>query len=331
MQLASIRGQDRVREALKRSISADRVAHAYLFEGPSGCGRRTTALALIQALFCSQPVNGDACDVCPSCRKFVSGNHPDLQLLSPLPDKRDISIEQIRELQKVLALRPFEASRKACLIEPAERVNEKAANALLKTLEEPPGAALIILLTNQADLLLPTIRSRCQHLRFNPLDEATVAGLLVQQGMEAEQAARLASLAEGSIEIAGSLDRDGDISQRRELLQMLANISTGAIASIFECAEQLAAGDRNETMVICRLLISLVRDVTMLATAGGAGVANQFLITELTTEAARFSRLTALQLPELALETAQAIQGNANFKLAFEHFLLTYDGLRKGA
>lgn len=99
MQLREIKGQHRVIDALTRSLQANRVAHAYLFEGPDGCGRRSTALALIQALFCSRPIEGDSCGVCSSCRKLSAGNHPDLQFLAPLPDKRDISIEQVRELQ----------------------------------------------------------------------------------------------------------------------------------------------------------------------------------------------------------------------------------------
>lgn len=330
MQLADVKGQNRVLEALKRSIAANRVAHAYLFEGPNGCGRRTTALALIQAMFCSLPVNGDACGSCSSCRKCSSGNHPDLHLLAPLPDKRDISIDQVRELQQVLALRPFEANRKACLIEPAERMNDKSANALLKTLEEPPGAALIILLTNQADLLLPTIRSRCQHLRFSPLDEQTVVELLIQQGVEREQAEKIAALAEGSMEAAGSLDSQMDTARRQELLQMLAGSSAASIAGIFDTAEQLA-GDRAENIATCQLLIALMRDLVVQATAGGTEIVNRFMGTAIAAEAIRFTRPALLQLPELALETAQAIQGNANPKLAFEHFLLEYDGLRKGA
>jgi len=199
MKLADILGQERVVDALRRSIAANRVAHAYLFEGPNGCGRRTTALALVQALFCAAPVAGDACGACPSCRKLAAGHHPDLHLLEPLPDKRDIVIDQVRELQQVLSLRPYEASRKACLIHPAERMTVGAANSLLKTLEEPPGHAVIILLASQSDLLLPTVRSRCQHLRFSPLDDQTVAAVLKAHGMDLELAAKLAPLAEGAL------------------------------------------------------------------------------------------------------------------------------------
>lgn len=330
MQLTAIKGQNRVVDTLKRSIATNRVAHAYLFEGPSGCGRRTTALALIQVIFCKAPVNGDACGNCSSCKKLVAGNHPDLQQLSPLPDKRDISIEQIRELQQVLSLRPFEANRKACLIEPAERMNEKSANALLKTLEEPPGHALIILLTTQADLLLSTIRSRCQHLRFSPLDDVILTELLVQQGMGHQLATELAPLAEGSMERALTLDGESDEARRRELLAILSQTATKRVGSIFDAAESLS-GSRDETISTLDLLVSLLRDLLLICTTGQTGVANRFLRTELSIEAARFTQAGAMHALELALATRKSVLGNANSKLALEHLLLGYDRLRKGA
>lgn len=329
MPLCAIKGQDRVIDALQRSIAANRVAHAYLFEGPDGCGRRTTALALIQALFCKEPVNGDACGSCSSCRKLASGNHPDLHLLSPLLDKRDISIEQIRELQQQLSLRPFEAKRKACLIEPAERMNEKSANALLKTLEEPPGHAIIILLSTQADLLLSTIRSRCQHLRFSPLDDSSVIELLVQQGMTSSKALELAPLAEGSMERAVALEEESDAMRRQELLVLLSKVSSKHIATVFDAAESVASG-REETLLTFNLLISLLRDLLLICSCGQGGIANRFLNSELTAEASRFTPAGCMEALEHALEIRRAVQGNANSKLALERFLLTYDRLRKG-
>lgn len=329
MKLAAVRGQQRVVQTLQRSLAAKRVAHAYLFEGPAGCGRRTTALALLQALFCQSPSGDDACGNCPACRKLVAGSHPDIHLLTPLPDKRDISIEQVRELQQMLALRPFEAPRKACLIEPAERMNEKSANALLKTLEEPPGHAVMILLTTQADLLLSTIRSRCQHLRFSPLDDATLTDLLVTQGMARETASELAPLAEGSMERAMSLDGEGDEARRRELLQLLSRAALRQIDTVFDAAEALSGG-RDETAATFDLLIALVRDLVLLTTAGHSGVVNLFLLQELIAEAEHFSPEHAMEALELALATRRAVQGNANPKLALEHFFLGYDRLRKG-
>lgn len=327
MGLAAVLGQDRVVDAIRRSIAANRVAHAYLFEGPAGCGRRTTALAMIQALFCIQPVDGDACGQCRSCRKLDSGNHADLHILEPLPDKRDISIEQVRELQQVLSLRPYEATRKACLIYPAERMTVGAANALLKTLEEPPGHAVMILLATQTDLLLSTVRSRCQHLRFSPLDDSIVARLLERQGMEPGLATTLAPLAQGSMERARDIDGEEDARQRSEMLTMLANADPGRIASIFDTSEAVA-GNREETTGLFDLLISLLRDMLLLRTTGQEGIINLPLLNALTAEAARFSATAIMDALQLALETRRAVQGNVNAKLALDRFLLCYGRLR---
>lgn len=168
MPFSEILGHERVVDLLLRSLRSGKTGHAYIFEGPSGCGRRKSALALVQALFCGAG-GDDACGVCPSCRKVASGNHPDIHVVEPLPDKRDISISQLRDVQRDLAMRPYEAPRSACIIEPADRMNTNSANSFLKTLEEPPGNAIIILITENADMLLPTIRSRCQLVHFAPL------------------------------------------------------------------------------------------------------------------------------------------------------------------
>ena len=118
MPFADILGHERIVEVLRRSLRTGKTAHSYLFEGVPGCGRKKTALALIQALFCTAAAD-DACGICPSCRKVAGGSHPDITLIAPLPDKRDISIDQLRELQRVLSLRPCEAPRRACTIQPA--------------------------------------------------------------------------------------------------------------------------------------------------------------------------------------------------------------------
>ncbi len=327
--LADIKGQNRVIDTLKRSIKANRVAHAYIFEGQNGYGRRTTAIAFIQTLFCMEQLRYDACGICKSCRKIVSGNHPDLHFLSPLQDKRDISIDQIRELQQILSLRPFEAERKACIIEPAERMNEKSANALLKTLEEPPGHAIIILLTSHADILLSTIRSRCQHLRFSPLDKNSVKELLIKQGMTDEEALRLAPLAEGSMEQVIKQDAGLDDKKRLELLAILSKTSSKRISSIFDTAEAFAV-NRDDTIRLFDLITSILRDLVIISTSGQAEISNRFMLDMLSEEAARFTPSDLIEALEIAIETQKAIKGNANPKLAMEHFLIGYYRLRKG-
>ena len=161
MTFSRIIGHDRQKSILQRALSGGRLAHAYLFAGPEGVGKRLMALAVARALFC---MTGNGCGECAACRKLEHSNHPDLHVLEP--DGASIKIEQVRAIQRDLSLRPGEGSRKICLIEAAETTTTGAANALLKTLEEPRGDTLLILLTSQPQRLLETIRSRCQPLHF---------------------------------------------------------------------------------------------------------------------------------------------------------------------
>jgi DNA polymerase III subunit delta' len=325
--LNGIKGQERVVSTLKRAISSSRLAHCYLFEGPSGTGRRTTALALIQSVFCANSADGSGCGNCATCRKLETGNHPDLHILQPLPDKRDISIEQIRELQQVLSLRPYEAPRKACLIEPAERLSIGASNAMLKTLEEPPGNALMILIASQADQLLSTIRSRCQQLRFAKLSEDEIKLLLINQGMDAAQAATVAPLAEGSMEKALQISVEPDIERKLELIELLSRASTKQIATIFDPAEQLA-GPRDETVETLSMFVSLLRDLVFIKSNSHDSVVNRPIMGQLEELSSSLSIDGAMEAVELALEAVQSVRRNVNAKLAIEHFMLGFAGLK---
>ncbi len=315
MPFAEIVGHDRIVEVFRRSIRSGKTSHAYIFEGVAGCGRRKTALALIQALFC-QNVADDACGVCPSCRKVAGGNHGDIHYIEPLPDKRDISVDQLRELQRELALRPYEASRKACIMEPAERMNVSSANSLLKTLEEPPGNALIILLTENADMLLPTIRSRCQLIRFAPLSQEHVCRLLVKSGIAPESAELAAALSEGSMQHAGELDNEALTERRETVFNRLVALDLSRIATVFDTAEELA-GNRDETLASLDLLLSVARDVVYLL-AGSGEIVNTAIRPALERFAANCTLEKGLQILGDIAETRRAVQRNANNKLALE-------------
>ena len=315
MPFADIAGHERIIEVFRRSVCSGKTSHAYIFEGVSGCGRRKTAQALIQALFCAN-VADDACGVCPSCRKVAGGNHGDIHFVEPLPDKRDISVEQLRELQRELALRPYEAPRKACIIEPADRMNVSSANSLLKTLEEPPGNALIILLTENADMLLPTIRSRCQLIRFAPLSQEHVYRLLLAGGLAPEAAELVAPLSEGSMQRARELDNDTLTERRETVFNRLTALNLARISTVFDTAEELA-GNRDETLASLDLLLSVVRDAVFLKSGCGE-IVNTAIRPALERFADGRSLETGLQILTDIVETRRAVQRNANSKLALE-------------
>jgi DNA polymerase-3 subunit delta' len=165
MSLATLKGQAAVAELLKRSLKRERLAHAYLFVGDRGSGKEDVARELAKAVNCTAG-KGDACDECLSCRKIDAGNHPDVQWIRPESKSRRITIDQIRELMRSIYLKPSEGKMKVAILVDAECLQQEAANAFLKTLEEPAANSTLLLLASSPEQLLETILSRCLRIQF---------------------------------------------------------------------------------------------------------------------------------------------------------------------
>ncbi len=201
--LSQIRGHRLQVRALQQVITGGRMGHAYLFEGTDAVGKRTLAWSVLARLACWSETPGDACGLCRSCRALQRGDHPDLVQLER--DGTFIKIDQVREATARLKFEPVLGKIKGVLIDGAEGLKEEAANALLKTLEEPPPNTVFFLVTSRPQLLLPTIRSRCQVLRFGELASADLATLLQHEGHDPDAALAAAALAEGSLTAARAL------------------------------------------------------------------------------------------------------------------------------
>jgi DNA polymerase III subunit delta' len=239
-----ILGQDWVVSHLKTTMAAGRLSHAYLFLGPKGVGKASTARALAAALNCAQPeADGDACGACPSCRRLAAGTHPDFLVISPEESKAQINIEKIRELRRLTGYPPLGGGWRVVLIRPAEAlsaVNDAAANALLKTLEEPPPRHLLVLTARGEADLLPTIVSRCHKLAFAPLPSALIIRELEsRRGLPRSQAALVAALSGGSLGQALDLDPATLVQQRDQVLSDLGQLSRGSAGAVLEWAQRL--------------------------------------------------------------------------------------------
>jgi DNA polymerase-3 subunit delta' len=237
-----IHGHDEVANQFRTAIRRRRLASTYLFVGPSGIGKRRFALALAKAVLCQQSDDDplEPCDGCESCRLFDAGSHPDLDVVGRPRDKSTIPIaafigdDDSRNHQGLchrIALCPFLGGRKVAIIDDADHFSQESANCLLKTLEEPPPKSLLILIGTSPSKQLPTIRSRSQVIRFQPLSPEAVAEILLQTGAvtELETAVRLAAFSDGSVERASELADPALWTFRELLLRELSADQSNAV------------------------------------------------------------------------------------------------------
>lgn len=315
MIFSAIIGQDHCIDILRHAILTGRVGTAYLFAGVGGCGKGLTARAFIASIFCASQTG---CGTCPSCRKVLDGTHPDLHLVETT--ETVIKIDRIRELQRELSLRPYEAPRKACIIDGAEKLNQSSGNALLKTLEEPPGDAILILLTNNADAVLSTIRSRSQILSFRSIPEDSIRQHLLSIGFPLERASMAAARAGGSLARGLRIAEQVDADLLSLLIERLPPLRGNDPIPVLRCAEELSA-DREKALSLLESLEYLLREIlrTRLGVneAGSRGVAA--LPDELVT---RYSEDDIFELSRIISETRMLILRNVNHQLAMELLLM---------
>ncbi len=266
MKFSSIEGHEKSIRILQRAIANNALAHAYLFSGQAGIGKKKTAFALAAAVNCLNARLEGGCGECPSCRKVDTLGHPDVHVL--LPDGDEIKIDQIRQVQSDFALKPFEGTKKVLIVDNAESMNPAASNAFLKTLEEPPGDALIILITAMPQGLLPTIRSRCQEIMFHPLPRNTLARALVQRrGLSEEDAWFIAALAQGSMGRGLDMDIAAEKAVREEVAALWSGLAQMGSGEALVLAETISK-DRERLERLIEIGVEELRDALVYRVTG---------------------------------------------------------------
>jgi DNA polymerase-3 subunit delta' len=336
-------GQEKAITFLKRIITADTIASAYLFTGIQGIGKKTTALAFALLINCRNPVEGDGCKQCDSCKKMIGGNHPDLLIIEPEEDKNWIGIDQIKQINRYLAFSPALDKYRIIIIDPAEKMTDEAANAFLKTLEEPPPHNIFILNVRDPRELLPTIVSRCQTVPFKPLATDIIVKWLIRKEMIDEEKARIvAKLSEGSLDKAIALSKDELFAHRVNWIMKANSVIDKSSDVILDLARELSGfgkssatkkDTKNDTIALMlSIWKSWYRDMLLFKLEGDRGlILNSDLIAQL-------KKTSALYTVDALMRSLKVIAGaeydlieNRNLLFLLERSLLGLKRAVKGS
>lgn len=318
MSFKSVYGHDRQIHFILAALKQKRVPHAYLFSGMTGVGKRTVALALAKMINCTGDVTAsDACNRCPSCLKMDHGNHPDLLCVEP--EGQYIRIKAIRDLQAQMQFNPLEGKSRVIIINDADRMNITSANALLKTLEEPAPGNLLILITGNPHGLPRTILSRCQQIRFFPLDREVIASYLKERlSLKKDDAAMIAGAAGGSLAKAIEMAAGDFKSFRDRTLDDLMAIHNNTLLKLLSFSSDFGK-DREDIVQKLDIIRACYRDALVYRETGREdALINQDRIDIIGDMARRFDGRALLEYLRAVGQAFHAIDQNANKALTLE-------------
>jgi DNA polymerase-3 subunit delta' len=338
----SIIDQDRPIRILTTFLQKGTVPHALLFTGIEGVGKQNTAVAFAMACNCTgdnfetkselrdsraadghsttnRPRTINPCGNCKSCRKIESGNHPDIIRIKP--SGASIKINQIRTLCQTLTMKPYEAGIRVVLISDAQALNPAAGNALLKVLEEPPTGTILILVASHTSDLLPTIVSRCRHIRFNPISRTKMESILVSRhGFDPQNAMIIAAMAGGSFSRALHMYRTNWINRRTWLISELDSLSSVSISRLLAFGDQLAK-NKDALPDALEVMKSWLRDL-VIGKFYPEKIIHQDLTDNVHRASQKMSTTSLLSKFETIQSTQIAIQAGTNLRLAMETMVL---------
>ncbi len=329
MPFADVIGQEGPKKKIRTALAQEAIGHAYLFSGDEGIGKRLMALRFAQALSCetSPPSSqSDSCGQCRACRQIDSGIYPDLLLIEPQQDKTNpqIKIDQIREIERHVIYRPLLSARNICLIDDADRLTANAANAFLKTLEDPPEHSLFILVTSQPLRLLATVRSRCLTLRFSPAALWQFEGALaLKQAMAIEDVRFLSQVCRNRIGVALRTDLSELRSRHDRFFELCRHETLAHPADVLQQAEDLSKTQPFPDVI--DWLSHGLRDVLLVTLGTGQDLLlHQSRIALLHQIAESLTPADIVDLLEVLQSLEQAPSQNLNLQLCLENFLFRF-------
>ena len=327
MGFPQIIGHEPQKEFLQNSVRKNRISHAYLFSGPEGVGKKLVAIGFAKLINCAEGGTENLDCECVSCAKIEKGLNPDV-LVFGYPGEKTIKVGHVRQdIERLIHLAPYENPYKVFIIDDAQRMNFNAQNAFLKTLEEPPPNSVIILITTLADLLMPTIRSRCQSVVFQPLETRQVKSFLEKEKTEGNDSELVSRISGGSISRALGTDEDY-LRKRTEYVDCVMAVDSKKPLTLFDSVERIQkdvkGGGPEELKTVFDILSTWLRDSVILKTSGKKEeVVNTDLIEQLS-EYSEKRDVSELLGKFAALEETMAriSENNANVEVSLENLLL---------
>lgn len=322
-------GQERALTTVSASLQGEHFSCSYLFVGPAGLGKRRLAMQLSQALNCTG--EEPPCRECDQCMRVAAGLHADIKTVMAGNEERNtrsISIAQIREIERTVALRPFEGRARIVIIDPADSMNLHAQSAFLKTLEEPPANVVFVLVTTHPEALLATIRSRCHQIQFKPLPLAQIEDALRKRsGLPQEKIRTIARLSQGCIGRAITLATEEDaLTERRSALEELRTLPWQETKERFQWAVELANKfdhDPCSTLHTLDLCQHWWRDILLVKSGMSTGIDNVDYRRTLVEQADHYSRDDIATFLHSIAATVRQLADNVNPRLALEAMMLT--------
>ena len=316
-------------DMLRRHVARGETRHAYLFSGPPGLGRRTLGLRLAQALNCEKPVApGEPCFNCRTCKQIEAMQHPDLSIVEPTDSELnpsptgEIRISQIRNLQKTFSLKPYQSPYRVAMFLRFQEANDSASNALLKTLEEAPAHAILLLTADNPEQLLPTINSRCEILRLRPLPLEAIISDLLERGVDEDRARLLAHISGGRPGFARRLIDDATLLEKREeRLNDLQTILPASRVDKFSYAEKLSK-DKDAMRQTIFVWLTYWRDVLLRVAGAGTPLINIDRNMEIEFLAGRLDLSSARKVVSDHENVLEKMDRNVNSRLLAEVLLM---------
>ena len=336
MNFKDIYGHEKIKELLMRSVAENKIGHAYIFDGKSGVGRLSTALAFAAAQMCEASVSGNACGNCENCNLSRGASHPDIRVITNElydPSKaegRAVSVDTIRAMKKEIYIKPYVAPRKVYIVPNADTMTAAAQNSLLKVLEEPPSYCTIILISENFNAFLPTVLSRAAVIKFAPLSVSEILQYLNDTQEENSQSFEVVSkMCGGSIKAAKELlDNEDIIKARGEILQLLLGLKnlkkTGAYSLI-----AYAKKNKKMSAAILETIGTFLSDLLIIKNYETKnGIVNIDIYENLQDFANQITVETPLKMLDIYVKYSKMLQANGNYAACIECLILGLHDVR---